>query len=310
MKNKIAILLLFLAGTFLLSSCLKDDEFDYWKDDVAGKKYATFATPGFQAVSLLPVADEVEVPVLINIASDEKLSSAVTVNIAFDNDAIAAYDSTLKAAAIANGDTTDDGVLIWKDYKPFPSARLVSESITIAAGGRNAYATLIVDRADTVQLSGNYMIALTITSAPEGIVIAENMKTVLYAFPIANEYEGDYLSEGFRNHPVLGIEPYKYAKLRFTTINANTVHKTQVGNYGGYGLDITITDQTMVVAGVTVFKCNLQITDMANPADQIIYPDYEGQPTNYYNPITKVFDLYYAYNVAAPRKIREVDSRL
>lgn len=309
MKNKIIVILTLLAGIFVMNSCLKDDA-DYWKDGVAGKMYATIEFPGLQTKSLLLIPDDVEVPFIVNIASDKVMSSDVTVTLSLDDAAIAAYDTTLKQAAIANGDTTDAGELIWKDYKPFPSVTLATPTVTIAKGSRNAYAKIVVSRADTLTLTGNYMVAVTITGVTGGIPIAENMKTVLYAFPIANEWEGFYLSEGFRNHPTLGLEPFSYAKLEFLTVNANTVHKTQVGNYGGYGLDITITDQTMVVKGVTVNKCNLQITDMADPTDQIIYPDYNGEPTNYYNPVTKVFDLYYAYNKAAPRKIREVNYRL
>jgi hypothetical protein len=310
MKNKIIVILTLLAGIFTLNSCLKD-EADYWKDQVAGKMYATIAAPGLQTKSLLLVPDDIEVTFLVNIATDVAPSSDVTLTLAFDNDAISAYDSTLKAAAIANGDTTDAGELIWKDYKPYPSVVLNTPTITIPAGSKNAYAKMTVNRADTLQLSGNYMAAVTITSVTGNIPIAANMKTVLYAFPIANEWEGFYLSEGFRDHPTLGIEPFKYAKMEFLTTNANTVHKTQVGNYSGYGLDITIlTDQIIVVGGVDCYKLKLQITGMASDSDMGVYETYNGDPMNYYNPVTKVFELYYYYNNAAPRKLRETDSRI
>lgn len=290
-----------------MNSCLKDDA-DYWKDDVAGKMYATIAKPGLQTQSLLPVADSVIISFLVNVATDAVPSTATTFTLAFDNAAITAYTATLRAAAIANNDTLDNGELDYKHYVPFPSAELLTPTITIPAGSRNAYAKMKVARADTIQLDGAYMLAVTITSA--SIPIAANMKTVLYAFPIANQYEGDYLSEGFRDHPTAGIEPYKYAKLPFSTVNATTVHKTQVGNYGGYELDITVTDRVIVVAGVNCFEVDLVITGMADPTDMGTYTTFEGEPMNYYNPITRVFELYYFYNKAAPRKLRETDSRL
>lgn len=310
MKNKIVLISALLAGVVILNSCLKDEDHDYWKDGVAGKMYATIAKPGLQTQSLLPLAPAVDIQILVNIATDALPTKAIDLTFALDNDAISAYDSTLKAAAIANKDTNADGSLKWKNYKPFPSAQLVTPTLTIPAGARNGYITLRVDRADTVKLTGNYMIAVTITSAPAGVTISSNMKTVLYAFPLANAYEGNYSSEGFRDHPVNGIEPFNYAKLAFSTVNGNTVHKTQVGNYGGYGLDITVTSDVVVVNGVNCFKCNLQITDMASATDMGVYATYNGATMNYYNPVTKVFELYYFYNVAAPRKLRETDTRL
>lgn len=307
MKNRIIVIITFLSGIFLLNSCLKDDA-DYWKDDVAGKTYATIAKPGLQTQSLLPVADDVIVSFLVNVATDALPTTATTITLAFDNAAISAYDSTLKAAAIANFDTLDNGKPDYKNYIPFPSASILTPSITIPAGSRNAYAQIKVARADTIRLEAFYMLAVTITSS--SVPVASNMKTVLYAFPIANEYEGNYLSEGFRNHPSFGIEPFSYAKIPFSTVNATTVYKDQTGNYGGYGLNMIVTDRVINVGGVDCFEVELSITGMADPTDYGVYNDFEGEPINYYNPVTKVFELYYYYSKAAPRKIRETNSRL
>lgn len=310
MKNKIFLILSMMLGVYSMTSCLKDNIGEDWTNDLAGKMYAQISTPGFVAKSILPVADEVTFKFLVNIATDALPSKEITLTLAFDNAAISAYDSTLRAAAITNKDTTKDGKLNWRNYKPFPSMQLLDPTVTIPAGSRSAYVRVKVARADTVQISGNYMSAITIAAVSDGVTIASNMKTVLIGLPIANEYEGDYLSEGFRDHPSNGIEPFKYPKIGFSTVNANTVHKGQVGNYTGYGLDITITDQTMVVAGVTVYKCVLKITGLANDSDMGVYDTFNGEPMNYYNPITKVFELYYFYNKGAPRKLRETDSRI
>lgn len=309
MKNKITIITSLIAGLLILSSCLKDSA-DYWSEDVAGKSYATIAFPGLQTKSLLLIPDKVTVEFLVNIATDELPTSDITVDLAFDDAAITEYNAINKAKAIANKDTTPTGAPNYKHFKPYPSRVLETPQVVIKAGTRNVLARMSVDRADTLSLTGNYMNAVSIVSVSGGIPIGGNMKTVLYAFPIANEWEGEYLSEGHRLHPSLGFEPFNYPKLVFSTVNSNTVHKDQVGNYGGYGLDITITTNTVVVGGVTVFKCDLQITGMADPGDMIIYPDFEGATMNYYNPVTKVFELYYAYNKAAPRKLRETNSRL
>lgn len=312
MKNKISFILAILAGVILLNSCLKDDEFDNWKEDVTGQIFATIASPGFHSKSVLPIADPVTIDILVNIATDAVPNKAYTINLALDNDAIAAYVETLRLAAIATNDTLEDGTLNYKHYKPWPSVVLNTPSITIPAGRRNGYAKITVDRADTVQLTGAYMVALTITSTSDGLPIAANMKTALYALPIANQYEGNYSSEGFRDHPTLGLQPFSYPKLPFTTVNANTVHKTQVGNYSGYGLDITITDEVIVINGNNCYKCTLKVTKETDDpgTDWGQYDTYDGQPINYYNPATQTFELYYWYNAAAPRKLRETNTKL
>lgn len=321
MKNKIILLSTLLAGLFILNSCLKD-EADYWKDDVAGKMYATIITPRMQYQSLLPVASDVTISFMVNIASDALPTKDISVTFALDNAVISAYDSTLKASAVELNDTFPTGLLHgkprWKDYKPFPSVVLLTPTIIIPAGSRTGIVSFKVSRADTIKLTdsenrlGNYMTAITMTACD--IPIAANMKTIKYAFPLANEYEAEYLSEGFRNHPTNGIEPFKYAKILFTTVNGNTVHKDRCGNYGGYELDIIVTANTIVVNGVTCFKCNVALTPGSggDPAaggwGQT--DTFEGDPMNYYNPVTKVFELYYYYNSGAPRRLRETNSRI
>ncbi len=318
MKNKIFLITALLAVLFMFSSCLKDDH-DYWQDDVKGKMYATIASPGLQTKSILPVAEDVTFEFLVNIATDKLPSKAITIDLAFDNAAISAYDSTLKAKARETNDTLADGSLNWKDYKPFPSVELLTPNITIAPGTRNFYAKFKISRADTVNLAGFYMTALTITNST--VPIAENMKTVLFAFPIANKYEGDYNSVGFRDHPTAGIQPFDFAKVNLSTIDATTVWKGQVANYAGYGIYITVhEDQPMLNhLGETVYKCTLRMFNSdanGKPAlpeltDWAYYTvDEKGNPTNYYNPSSKSFELYYYYNVPAPRKCRESNFRL
>ena len=51
MKNKVTMTLSFLAGIFLLSSCLKDNMGDYWVDDLAGKMYATIPANTVQSMA-------------------------------------------------------------------------------------------------------------------------------------------------------------------------------------------------------------------------------------------------------------------
>lgn len=312
MKRNIIYFAVLLASVIFLNSCLKDDEFDNWKEDVKGKMYITIASPGLNTQSVLPNPDPVTIDILINFASDKVPSQDYTVNLALDDAAIAVYDSTLKADAIAANDTLDDGSLNWKDYKPYPSIVLNTPTVTIKKGVRVAYAQVTIDRADTIKIDGNYMFAITITDMSGGITIAQNMKTALYALPVANEWEGDYNSVGYRDHPTAGIQPFNFPKQHFATVNTNTVWEDKCGNYGGYGTQVEITDQVIVVKGQNCYKCNITLVDNGDDpgTDWGQTNVLDGEPMNYYNPATKTFELYFWYNSGAPRIIRETDIRL
>ncbi|MCE1198751.1 MAG: DUF1735 domain-containing protein, partial [Marinilabiliales bacterium] len=112
MKNKISIALSFLAGTFLLTSCLKDNLGEYWKDDLAGKMYATITVNTLQSLALKPVAGEVPFSFLVNIATDALPTEDITVSFAVDAAAVTAYNT-------ANG----------KSYKAFPTVSMTTATL-------------------------------------------------------------------------------------------------------------------------------------------------------------------------------------
>src|ERR1035437_1150310 len=119
MKNKIIIILTILTGLFSFTSCLNDTA-DNWAPEVAGKSYATFLSPGFHAQGIQPIADVVEFECDINIATDALPKTDITLNFAFNNASISAYDSTLYHKALDSKDTLTNGKLNWKNYKPYP----------------------------------------------------------------------------------------------------------------------------------------------------------------------------------------------
>lgn len=327
MKNKIIVISTLLAGLFILNSCLKDDA-DYWKDGVAGKMYATIFSPGFHSGSVQPIPDEVTFSFMVNIASDAVPNTDVILNFAFDNAAISAYDSTLKAAAydstamaaaIAAGDTTDDGEPIWKNYKPFPSAVIIDPVVTIPAGSRTGTVTFKVARADTVQLAGNYMLAVTITSAsPANVMLTSNMSTYLLALPIANQYEGVYTNDGYFKHPTAASSRALDKDKELLTVNKNTCELGLADladpATGQYYIRVTVEDATIVVGGKTVNKVTIVNVNPAGPtvlaqldtSDDLMTFD-QGVTFNYYDPSSKKFVLRYHYNNgAAWREIQEV----
>lgn len=305
MKNKVIFTLSFLAGIVLLNSCLKDNIGEYWKDDLAGKMYATIAVPTLQQMALKPVAGEVPFTFMVNIATDALPTEDITVNLIIDPTAVTQYNTDFK-----------------KSFKPFPTVSLTSATLVIKAGTRNGYASGKVWGAETLNACDNYIAGISIASAKtasgKDITVAGNMKSYLLALPISNPYAADYHAVGYRIHPTAGTFTVDKTETA-STVNCKTIRKTQMGDYP-YILDIEILDATMVVGGKTMNKVMLSTPDVA-PENFGMYSTYTGDPgtppaapspdTNYYDPSTKRFVLnYYYLSGGNPRKIYEILTRL
>jgi hypothetical protein len=305
MKNKVILTLSFLAGIILLNSCLKDDIGEYWKDDLAGKMYATVAVPTLQAMALKPVAGEVPFTFLVNIATDALPTEDITVSFVVDPAAVTKYNTDYK-----------------KSYKPFPTVAMVTTSLVIKAGTRNGYASGKVWGAETLNACDNFMAALTISSAKtasgKDIAIAGNMKSYLLALPISNPYAADYRTVGYRIRPGNPTEPID-AIQTFSTADCKTVRKTGFGNYGAFDITIEITTNTVVVGGVT---CNKVIATPIDPTTGAsvggMFDNWTGDAAqvpadktiNYYNPAKKQFILNCYYLSGAGNRIMyEVNTR-
>lgn len=293
MKSKILLVLTFMTGLFVFNSCLKDNVGEYWKDDLAGKMYATVATATLQQMALKPVAGDVSYSFLINIATDALPTEDITVVLGKDDAAVTAYNTAFKKA-----------------YKPFPNVQVLTSSIVIKAGTRNATVSAKVWGAETLNACDNFIAAVSIQSATttsgKVIPIAGNMKTYLLALPIANPYAGNYQVDGYRIRPGNATEPVSQVEA-FNTFDCKTVQKTGFGNYSAYDIKIEMTTETVVVGGTTCFKVIATPIDPSSGAsvggmfttwtgDATLKPD--DQTINYYNPVTKTFILncYYTYS--------------
>jgi hypothetical protein len=306
MKNKVTMTLSFLAGIFLLNSCLKDNMSDYWVDDLAGKMYATIPANTLQSLALKPVAGEVPFSFLVNIATDALPTEDITVTFAKDDAAVTAYN-------------TRTG----KNYKPFPTLSMTTTSIVIKAGTRTGTATGKVWGAETLNACDNFIGAVSISSAKtasgKDVTIGGNMKTYLLALPISNPYAADYKTVGYRIRPGNATEPVD-ATQTFSTLDCKTVRKTGFGNYSAFDITIEVTTNTVVVGGTTCYKV------IATPIDPTtgssvggMWPTWTGDPTlapadktiNYYNPVKRQFVLNCYYTSSAGDRIMyEVNTRL
>jgi hypothetical protein len=301
MKNKIILLVSSLTVVFLLASCLKDKVGDYWVDGVAGKMYATVPSYTLQNLALQPVAGDVNFSFLVNIATDALPTEDITLTLAVDPASVTQY----------NADHA-------KSFKTFPNVQVLTTTIVIAKGTRNATAKAKVWGAEALNACDNFMTAITIMSAKtasgKDVTIAGNMKSYLLSLPIANPYAGDYLMvQGYRIRPGNPTEFVAANTIEtFKTVNCSTVSKVGFGNYTTYSISIEVTANTVVVGGVTCFKVNATPFDPAT-GNSVggMWDTWTGDPTlvpadktiNYYNPVTKTFILNCYYTSSAGNRI-------
>ena len=307
MKNKIKVILIFLAGMVVINSCLKDNK-DYWSADVKGKMYATVLVPTLQSMGVKPVADTVDFSFMINIATDALPTTDITVAMKVDPDAVTAYN-------------TRTG----RSYKPFPTVRIVNPTVVIAKGTRTSIINCKVWGADKLSACDNFIAAISIDNVSGGIPIASNMKTYLMSLPISNPYAATYNTVGYRIRPGNATEPIAAGTTEvFSTVDCKTVSKDGFGNYSAYSIRIEITTNTMVVGGVTCYKVNAMPYDPTTGADvggmfttwtgdaaTPPAPPAVGTNINYYNPVTKQFFLNCYYISAAGNRIMwEIHTRI
>ena len=314
MKNRIIVVISLFAGLFLLNSCLKDTA-DYWPDQVAGKMYATIVKPNFQAFTIAAVPTDQIINVMVNIATDAVPTVENTFTVAFDAAAMNAYNVKMQAA---------DTSIHWK-YSLYPTMSIVDPNVKIAAGARTATFQVKLTGADKIDVTSKLMVPVTITSATNGIIIAQNVKTALIAVPIANEWEADYAVIGYRirpGNPTEMISPNTTE--HFYTQSPTIVQKTGFGNYSSYDIRIEITKTVMVVEGVNCYKVNAIPVDPLTGnsvggmwtswhGDVASKPGPPSNPTdiNYYNPITQQFYLNCYYTSGAGNRIMwEICTRL
>jgi len=300
MKNRISLIVTFLAAIFLLGSCLKDDVGEYWNDEVSGKMYATVVKATLQQKALQPVAGDVAYEFLVNIATDALPTEDITLTFKIDPAAVATYNK-------------DFG----KAFKAYPSVEILTKTITIAKGTRNAICKAKVWGAEKLDACDNFIAAISIESAKTAsgvdIPIAGNMQTYLLALPIANPYAGNYeVIQAYRIRPGNPTEPVTAGEIQvFNTVDCKTVQKNGFGNYTAFDIVIEMTTETVVVGGTTCFKVKATPVDGAGVSVGGMFTTWTGDATlapadktiNYYNPVTKTFVLNCYYDSSAGNRI-------
>ena len=265
-----------LAVVLFATSCLKDKVGEDWTSSLKGKMYAQIPNNGAQTFTIAPIPTDQEFKFLVNIATDALPTSDITVNFTIDKAAMAAYTAQVQAA---------DTSVHWS-YELYPSFTILDNPVTIKAGTRNAYIHVKVSRADTIRLTGKYMIPITIADASSGVTVAANMQTVLWQLPIANKWEGTYKMKGYilRDPYPDYTGWYKNRTMKLATAGPNSVQITNLlywappsasSSVGGIGNWVITISEASVPNPIT-------LVDPANAAVKLLstYP-------NRYDPATK-----------------------
>jgi hypothetical protein len=312
MRNKILMIVSILAAVLFLNSCLKDNVGMDWTKDLKGKMYAEVWKGGYASQGLAPVTDPVIFKFLVNIATDALPTSDITLTIGVNDSARVHYNKANKLTGA-------------KAFMLFPYIEVLDPTVVIKAGTRNAYVHVKVWNANLLDACGNYMAPISILTATGGVIVSADINggSRLMALPISNPYAATYHTVGYRIRPGNPTEPIVADEV-FSTQDCKTVTKVGFGNYSTFSIRITVTANTMVVGGTTVYKVIAMPFDPSTGGDVGgMFDTWTGDPAtppappanatdiNYYNPVTKQFVLNCWYTSSAGNRIMyEVHTRI
>jgi hypothetical protein len=306
MRNKILMIVSLLTVVLVMNSCLKDKIGEDWTSSLKGKMYAEVWKGGFQSLALKPVPDPITFKFLVNIATDALPTQDITLTLAVNDSARARYNRLNKTS-----------------YKLYPYITILTPTVVIKAGTRNAYAYAQVKNADLLNACDQFMAPISIMTATGGVIPASDVNngSRLMSLPISNPWAADYDVVGYRIRPGNPTEPIgpssgSVSTQTYSTVSCKAVSKVGFGNYGSYSINIEVTTTPIVVAGVTCYKIiatpfdpttGLSVGDMFTTwtGDAATLPAPPANPLwiNYYNPISKVFVLNCYYISSAGNRI-------
>lgn len=306
MKNKILIIISFLAGAFLFNSCLKDKFGEDWTASLKGKMYAQIVNPGKQSSTITPASTDQIIRVFVNIATDALPTSDITVNVAIDAAALTAYNAKNSTSLVLCPNVT-------------------ITNVTIKAGTRNGYAYITLKNANLLDLKTPYAIPISITGVSDPkVIIASNFKTEILQVPIANRWEGKYkMVTGSTFQDVLNTGftlnfPCNFA-LETSGVTTVIVHDLSLSSAGGYGRLVwngsSGTYYGSFCAEYDIDPVTNKVIAVRNtygqPASNTRSAILDPSGVNKYDPITKTFDVSYfciqPSTVSGPRlKFRDI----
>jgi hypothetical protein len=156
-------------------------------------------------------------------------------------------------------------------------------------------------------LGVSYLYAIRIKTISDSKYSLSNLSTGFVKFAIQNKYDGMYETKGYFIHPSLGKSTFDWSGPDgepLQTIGATSVQMPWAGDRA-IAVNLNVTTEMMTLPnGHEVNKVQVSIPSYPGAFGQTAIDDL-GNTMNYYDPATKTFELFYWYNNAAHRIIRE-----
>ncbi|MBK6283950.1 MAG: leucine-rich repeat protein [Draconibacterium sp.] len=197
-----------------------------------------------------------------------------------------------------------------------PGLYLRTATVTISATGLDSQTIIVTQAAlsiltvssDSVVIgaTANSTAMFKITSFPDWTATSNQPWLTLQPSSFVNTtiYAGTYSASGVRIHPTAGNIFYNNKEEILTMLDDITIQKDFAGDYA-VQTQIQLTQNTIVVDGKTMILVNVAVIGVTNGTG-MLETDQNGNPTNYFDPSTRTYNLSYFYNTVAPRNIYEV----
>ena len=267
-KNKYLGLLLLAGIGFTLPSCLKNNNFytDFSKGAPAVElPLAAFHANGPTAVSFDVSTTPSTYYAVVNVASPNKPTSAVTATLALDKAFMDSYNAEQTAA--------DPDNYVPFELMPDSTYSIASLDATIQPGHREDSLPIQIFTSK-LESGHNYLLPLTIVKSSLPI---SNWNHLMVNIGAKNQYDGVYKSEGVFIHPAYGTLTWVYAdgitqELVTTGGSSVSMYPTNT-SIGGFGVEMDIkinadNSITEVFNGVTTPTPN---SDHYDPATKTFY---------------------------------------
>jgi hypothetical protein len=283
----------FFTLALIITSCIPDGEF---LGD-AGQTLVKLFPAEYNKVLLAPVATSQTIAVIEvrrDVAGQAAFNSTSTAVLKFDKDT-----AMIKQFNSLNGTlfTLLPGTLYTSD--PAPAA---DGTVTVNFSPGDFVRSIMITVPDVFKFdfSQKYALAYKLESVSgTGIKSLASSDTTIIEIGAMNEYEGWYHSVGFRDHPTAGVFPVDGDKY-LSTVDQYTV-ETYTGDYMYYSLLITIDPHAPLTNNVTIMSWDIVLFDN----DPTVNARGITGGYNHYDPVNRIYYLYYYYNSSAPRVIQE-----
>lgn len=304
-----------------LTSCLNDDMIDdqkYGLINLNANKIIEIPTDASHTMNIISLDKGIkEFTHEIRLASEAPAAEDVVVNV----EVISNSATVIKAVRSRLSDqypTEGDDAISDEDIKMYPTEGIsIPASVTIKKGQRSALLSLNIDTHKLIGDAQFILVRVKSVTSP-GYIVSGNFGDLLLNMKVMSEYDGTYICNGYRIRPGNPTELVTDEERDLTTINATTVKDPKFANYSAYHVNVEVTNQTMVVGGVTCYKVIATPLDDTGAVVGGMYTTFTGDanslpaapanPTeiNYYNPVTKTFVLNCYYVSSKNRIMYEV----